>query len=107
MLRNIFVAGIVIAGVVLAIQSPFYALLFYLWDAYFRPEQWLWTDWISSLQISFIIGSYVLLSLLLGPVRLHFGRRHVLLLLFAVHCIVSMLLSDYLHDTWPFMQEFL
>ena len=40
MLRMIFVTLIIIAGTFFAIQSPFYGLLFYLWNAYFRPESW-------------------------------------------------------------------
>ena len=35
-------------------QSPFYALLFYLWNAYFRPEEWTYGALIYSLNLSFI-----------------------------------------------------
>ena len=107
-MRNIFVAIIVLVGIRYTFQAPIYALLFYIWNAYFRPEQWLWSDWISSLNLSFIVGIYLLVAVLFSPaVRLRFSRRNVVFLLFGLHCIVSMLLSDYTEAAWPFMQEFL
>ena len=57
MLRTIFVIAIIIVGIAYAIQSPFYALLFYLWLAYFRPERWIWTDFLSQLNLSLIVGA--------------------------------------------------
>src|SRR3954470_21642645 len=106
MLRNIFVALIVVIGIRYTLRAPLYALLFYIWNAYFRPEQWLWSDWISSLRLSLVVGIYLLLSVCLGPVKLTFSRRNLVFLLFGLHCIVSMLLSDYIEPAWPFMQEF-
>src|SRR5579871_590881 len=41
MLRLIFVFAIIAVGTVYLTQGPFYALLFYLWNAYFRPEYWV------------------------------------------------------------------
>jgi len=52
-MRNIFVALIVLAGTGAAIVGgPFYALLFYLWNAYFRPQEWVFSDWVFSLRLS-------------------------------------------------------
>ena len=42
MLRTIFVLGIAAIGFRYAMKSAFYSLLFYLWIAYFRPENWVW-----------------------------------------------------------------
>jgi hypothetical protein len=52
MLRTIFVFIIITVGVFYAAQGPFYALLFYLWNSYFRPEQWVWGGAVSSLNLS-------------------------------------------------------
>ena len=41
MLRLIFVTCIVMVGIFFAVQGAFYALLFYLWNAYFRPAEWV------------------------------------------------------------------
>ena len=38
MLRALFVIGIICYGCVKSVKGPFYALLLYLWIAYFRPE---------------------------------------------------------------------
>jgi putative inorganic carbon (hco3(-)) transporter len=107
MLRNIFVAIIILIGIRFSLSAPFYALLFYIWNAYFRPEQWLWTDWVSSLRISLLVGSFLLVAVVFAEGRLRFSRRLLVFFLFGVHCIVSMLMSAYLSDAWPFMQEFL
>ena len=40
MLRTIFVLAIMGIGFVYAFQGAIYSLMFYLWIAYFRPEQW-------------------------------------------------------------------
>ena len=40
MLRNVFVLAIVAVGTWYAFQGPYYALLFYLWNAYFRQDDW-------------------------------------------------------------------
>ena len=47
MLRNVFVALIILVGLAHSLKGPFYAVLLYLWVAYFRPDAWLWTNWIS------------------------------------------------------------
>jgi hypothetical protein len=71
MLRTIFVFIIITVGVFYAAQGPFYALLFYLWNAYFRPEQWVWGSAVSSLNLSVTIGIYLVATALLsaGPLR--------------------------------------
>lgn len=66
MLRSIFVAAIIAIGVVSSFRGPFYALLFYLWFAYFRPEGWLHTNWVSGLRLSLIAG---ILALVMAVVR--------------------------------------
>ena len=49
-------------GTFYALISPFYALLFYLWNAYFRPEEWIWwLDVASRSACRSIIGMYVVL----------------------------------------------
>jgi hypothetical protein len=68
MLRTVFVFIIISVGVFYAAQGPFYALLFYLWNAYFRPEQWVWGGTISSLNLSVTIGIYLVATArLCGP----------------------------------------
>ena len=56
MLRLIFVSIIIVFGVGASLFSPFYALLFYLWNAYFRPDDWTYGGLIASLNLSFVIG---------------------------------------------------
>jgi putative inorganic carbon (HCO3(-)) transporter len=42
-------------GTVAAVSSRFAALLFYLWFAVFRPQEWVWMD-ITSLRLSLVIA---------------------------------------------------
>ena len=62
MLRAVFVIVIIVYGLVQSFKSPFNALLFYLWLAYFRPEYWLWSDFVTQLNLSFIVGVFVLIA---------------------------------------------
>ena len=72
MLRLTFVMILVVAGAYYALQSSFYALLFYIANAYFRPEDWVYGDFVRSLKLSLFIGVYVVCSALLS------GKKFVL-----------------------------
>ncbi len=51
MLRLIFVIGIILVGVFYSrCRARSTALLFYLWNAYFRPDDWTYGAFIMSLQ---------------------------------------------------------
>mgnify|MGYP001792003187 CR=1 FL=1 len=75
MLRNLLIAAIFLLGFVQSLRGPYYALLFYLWIAYFRPESWVWSDWVASLNLSFFVGLAVVgLTVIRGSqVRWRFG----------------------------------
>src|SRR5215510_742064 len=74
MLRAIFVILAILIGIRYSLKGPFYALLFYLWIAYFRPEYWLWWDFFSQLNLSLIVGIAVLGGTLLSGKGLQLGR---------------------------------
>src|SRR5262249_1006383 len=78
-----------------AAQGPFYALLFYLWNAYFRPEQWVWGDTVAALNLSFIIGVYLVATAALSARMFRLDFRIGLLLLFCVPTLVSALTSEH------------
>ena len=106
MLRLVLVSGIIVVGAYFAFQAPFYALLFYLWNAYFRPDKWVWGDLIAKLDLSFIIGTYLVVAAFLARVPLRFDGRILLLVLFSVQSIVSVLCSQYLALSWGYWVEF-
>ncbi len=62
MLRLIFVFSIILIGIRFAFEGSFYVLLFYLWNAYFRPEYWVWDPIIWYLDLSLGIGIILLFS---------------------------------------------
>jgi hypothetical protein len=95
MLRSLFVAGIIITGIIYAFQGPFYLLLFYLWDAYFRPELWLWTDFVSPLKLSFTIGVLLVFTSLTALSRFRFSLINFLTLLFLAQSLISTLTSEH------------
>jgi probable O-glycosylation ligase (exosortase A-associated) len=107
MLRSIFVLILIAIGMYYALQSPFYALLFYLWYAYFRPEYWVWTDFLMSLPLSLIIGSYVLASAMFSGCRFIFNGRITLIFAFLIHTLISTLFSEHFKDSWLYWQDFL
>ena len=104
MLRSLFVFTIVIIGFRYAFQAPFYGLLLYLWLAYFRPEQWVWTDLVAQLNLSFLAGILLLVRTAFSDEKLKLTGRSRLLFVFAAHCLVSTMLSAY--PDWVAWQNF-
>lgn len=108
MLRTIFVLGIALVGFRYAMKSAFYALLLYLWVAYFRPEQWVWhTDLIAALNLSLLSGLFVVISAFASGTRWPGNLRTTLLGLFLAQSLMSMLFAVDVGYAWPFWFEFL
>ncbi len=93
-------------GTYYALQAPFYALLCYLANAYFRPEDWVWGDFVRSLRLSFVIGLYVIVSTVLSRHRLAWNGRIALLWSFLFLAFLSSLLSEHSTYSWPYVIEF-
>src|SRR5690606_18565971 len=79
----------------------------YLWLGYFRPDQWLWSDFILPLEIPIIVGLWVLVGTALTSDRIRLPRRYWLIPLFLIHGLLSTLLSLQLDYAWPYWVEFL
>jgi putative inorganic carbon (HCO3(-)) transporter len=106
MLRTIFVLAIATVGLIFAVQGALYSLMFYLWFAYFRPEQWLWTDFISSLNLSYAVGLWTVALTLFSRARLQMNLRVLLLAAFLIQALLSVVLSPHSVYAWPFWIEF-
>ena len=106
MLRALFVSVIILYGLFQSFRRPFYALLFYIWMAYFRPEYWLWTDFVSQLNLSLIVGVMVLVGTLLSGRRLRFGIGPCLLLLFLAQTFLATMMSQAFGYSWLYWQDF-
>jgi probable O-glycosylation ligase (exosortase A-associated) len=106
-LRLLFVLVIVLAGIYYSLQGAFYILLFYLWNAYFRPEEWVWSSVLYQLRLSLAIGSMLALASIpsLGQFRL--SPETGLILLFLAQSTVSWLVSAYMALTTDYYVEFL
>jgi putative inorganic carbon (hco3(-)) transporter len=98
MLRLIFVVSIMLGGSYYAIQGPFYALLFYLWYAYFRPEQWVWNDFVSSLNLSLITGVFLAIISFFTIQKFRPKAQTVLILIFLLQSALSLATSE--HYDW-------
>lgn len=107
MLRLIFVFSIIIAGIIFAVQGPFWALMFYLWNAYFRPELWVWDDFVSPLKLSLIVGAFLLLTSFREIHKLKFTRQTVFILLFLAQCTLSLVVSEDFDWSLRYWTEFL
>jgi probable O-glycosylation ligase (exosortase A-associated) len=106
MLRSIFVLGLMLVGLRYALKGPFYALLCYLWLAYFRPDRWLWFDFTKQLNLSFIVGVAVIGMTLFSRERFRAGVGPLLLAAFLVQTLLSTLFSQAFDTSWPYWQEF-
>ena len=98
MLRLIFVLVILVFGTTASLFGSFYALLFYLWNAYFRPDAWTYGGFIASLNLSFVIGGYVLLRTFASRPRMRVDARVVLLALFFADSLICTIYSE--HPVW-------
>jgi probable O-glycosylation ligase (exosortase A-associated) len=106
MLRMIFVILIILFGAGASLFSPFYALLFYLWNAYFRPDDWTYGGFIASLNLSFIIGAWVLLATAVSLPRIRVSTRVILLALFFADSLFCTYYSEHPYWSWNSWVEF-
>lgn len=107
MLRIIFVLILVAIGLAYSLRSAFYALLFYLWVAYFRPDYWVWGDVFQVTGLSMGVGAYLVASTLLrGESVLTLGKAGALIVLFCFHSLISTLASDATAYCLPFWLDF-
>jgi putative inorganic carbon (HCO3(-)) transporter len=89
MLRTLFVTVIFLVGVYYAIRGPFYALLLYLWIAYFRPQEWVWGGWITSAPISMLTALVVVGYALVAHRRYSLGPVQLFMVLFLIWSTLS------------------
>lgn len=106
MLRAIFVSIIVLIGTYFALMSPFYGLLFYLWHAYFRPEEWIWWLDLAQFHISLIVGVYVVFRTLFAAPSPQINLRTILILLFLVQSVIGTLTSEHPLTSYFFLTDF-
>jgi probable O-glycosylation ligase (exosortase A-associated) len=106
MLRTIFVLALIVVGAYYAVQGPFYALLFYIGNAYFRPEEWVWIELIKKINLSFLAGLLVLMMTLLRRQQFIMNGRIALVFLFLGHTFFSLLLSEHFAYSWPYWKDF-
>src|SRR4029450_11440860 len=107
MRRTAFVLALTAVGVFFALRGPFYALLLYLWIAYFRPQEWVWTDLIQRLNLSLLAGLYLGAVTLFSGVRHRFNGRIALILLFLLQTFIPLVAMLHNDDLWSRWQDFL
>lgn len=105
--RLIFVFSIIGVGALYSLRGPFYALLFYLWNAYFRPEFWVWNDLLFSFRLSLIIYAFLLASSIPSFSKFRWNRQLILIALFFAQTVVSLMMSQYFDLIYDFWIEFL
>jgi probable O-glycosylation ligase (exosortase A-associated) len=107
MLRILFVALIIILGAFSSLRGPFFALQFYLWNAYFRPEEWLWTDALYQVRLSLLIYVFLIGSALTKIQSFRLTRPIALIVLFLAHSLLSAILSEHQDISLTYWVEFL
>ncbi len=107
MLRLLFVSALVLLGIYYSLQGAFYVLLFYLWNGYFRPEEWVWSSLLYQLRLSLAIGSLLIVASLPHFKRIRLTPELALILLFFGQSTVSLLLSRHIDPATTFWIEFL
>jgi probable O-glycosylation ligase (exosortase A-associated) len=103
-LRDLFVLTIIVIGFLSCWKGPFYSLLFYLWLAYFRPEQWLWSQWVSAGHFSLVVGVIVVIQTIFTASNTRPRWTSALLVLFLAQSLLSAWMSwdwDWSWQWWP------
>ena len=85
MLRTVLVTLLLCVGAYAALHGAFYGLLLYAWNAYFRPEEWIWSGALHQSPLSFIIGLYVVLASIIFRNRFVFNNKMFFLLAFLIN----------------------
>jgi probable O-glycosylation ligase (exosortase A-associated) len=93
-LRLFIVLATVMVGTFASLGSAFYALLFYLWNAYFRPEQWVWNDLVQQLNLSLVISGMLLVRTMFSPERFTLNTRLAVVGLLFLQAFISTMASD-------------
>jgi probable O-glycosylation ligase (exosortase A-associated) len=102
-LRTAFVLVILAIGAWYSLRGPFQILLFYLWVAYFRPDQWLWFNFTGGL--SSLIALVLVVATVGSGARPRIGGALLFVLLLA-HSLFSTLVSPVESYALPFWIEF-
>lgn len=106
MLRTLLVLGIIVAAIVFALVNPFGALLAYQWFAYFRPQEWVWTD-ISGFRFSMVLGLILVLRCLASGVLPNITHRFSIgMLLFLLTGIVAQVNAMRPDIGWQWIDHF-
>jgi len=106
MLRTLFVSAILVVGAAFALQSEFYALLLYLWFAYFRPEQWVWSASFQAFPISYVVGVYLVFRWILSGTALRADLRTGLLAALLLVAAIATFASPYYAYCLPYLSDF-
>jgi len=106
MWRIVFCMLIIAAGVYFSAQGAFYALLFYLWNAYFRPDYWTFGGFIMSLHLSLIVGIYLVIRTIAMVPNPQINFRTILIWLFFAQTLVGCFTSEYPLTSWLYFQDF-
>jgi probable O-glycosylation ligase (exosortase A-associated) len=108
MLRTLLILILIAIGSYYALQGPFFGLLFYISNAYFRPEEWVWqADFVRSLNLSLLIGVYVTLVSMFSKERFLWNGRIALIAVFLLHTFLSLLFAENFAYCWDYWVNFL
>lgn len=106
MLRLIFVTLIAAGGSLFALRSAFYGLLFYLWFAYFRPDDWTYGGTVASWRLSLWIGAYVVLRTLFSLPNPKISIRTGLIWGFLFQAVIGTYTSENVESSAAFLEDF-
>jgi probable O-glycosylation ligase (exosortase A-associated) len=104
--RLLFVLAIILAGIYYSMQGAFYVLLFYLWNGYFRPEEWVWSSLVMQMRLSLAIGSMLVLAAIPSLRRFRPTTESWLIILFFLQGTISWQLSPFMGASTYYWVEF-
>jgi probable O-glycosylation ligase (exosortase A-associated) len=106
-MKVVFVYTLIAIGALNSLRGPFYALLFYIWIAYFRPDWQIgYTQLIWRLNLSFIVAMFMIGAIVITRQRLRFGIGPLLIGLFLADSYLTVLTSSNQLYSWVYWRLF-
>ena len=81
-------------------------LLLYLWNAYFTPQDWVWSELIRALRLSMVLGVALLVTTPFSRAKFQFNGRVLLMFLFLGQCALSWNFSEHREATAAIFGQF-
>ncbi len=107
MWHDLLVIIVLTTGILFALRQPFYGILLYMWVAHFRPTDWAYAGWLTSIPMADIAAGLTLMLMVIQHRRYPVALFHWAVLGFVVQGALSAQYGVNPEVSWQWYQTFL